>query len=62
MATEIDLLTLVAHEEKCLSALMHWIESGKKDKGVVEMLMWRREQAHDIALEAMRQAVQERSD
>jgi hypothetical protein len=56
-----DLQTLLEHERKCMEALMRWIDSGKRDAGVKEMLMWRREQAHEIALEAMRQAVQDRS-
>jgi hypothetical protein len=57
MASEQDLATILEYEKSCMNALMAWINSAHKNQVVLDMLKWRRDQAHEIALEAMREAI-----
>jgi hypothetical protein len=59
---ETDLQTLLEHERKCVDAIVHHLDMGRPNPVLKELLLSRARDAGEIALEAMRQAVQDRSE
>jgi hypothetical protein len=62
MAESTDLQTLLEHERRCVDAFVHHLEMGRPNTVLKELLLNRARDAAEIALEAMRQAVQDRSE